>query len=251
MGESLEDLAGIEGLAPRDEVIARALIRNGLVEAGAVIGAARAAAAGSPGDVLDHLTAAGVLDPEKALRIEEALERKIAQKCPPAAEPAGPPADEPDIPDVPDVPEAPSRSAASKRDQSWKRGGRSGKTTVMCLEALREDRARRERDDLQLFIERFVRSRLHESVLAFLAPRRESIVEARDVAKRAGVEPKAVARILEDWKSKGILKAWGTFPYYFDPAPQDREQIDRFMRAWKDPAQHAHILTKILELEGR
>ena len=73
----------------RCAVIGRALIKNRLVDARAVLAAAQSAAQnGSAGDILDHLMASGHLTPEGALKIEEALERRIAQRAAPATDDA-------------------------------------------------------------------------------------------------------------------------------------------------------------------
>ena len=93
MGDVLHELAGIEGLSPKDGVLGRALIRQGLAAPERVLEAARAVVADpSGGGILDRLAASGVLSEERARSIEEALKKRIAERK--AALAAEPPAGE-------------------------------------------------------------------------------------------------------------------------------------------------------------
>jgi hypothetical protein len=233
MPDPLEPLNAMPGLAPRDAVIARALVRNNLATADVVLEAARVAAAPDAiGDLLDHLTEAGHLDPVRARQIEEALERKLAEKRTEAAPGQSAQADE-----------QPPPSEAQR-----KRGGYPRRGTAVLLDAIRDGRTRQE-DRVFLFLGRFVRSRLHALVLAQLAGLKEGIVEPRTIAKRSGASEKQVRAILSDWKEKGWFIDYGTFPFYFRAPEDQRESIARFLKAWKDPALHAKLVSKILEIE--
>ncbi len=84
MGEPLKELTAIEGLLPRDLIIARALIRNKFLEPGPVLEAARWLAQCNPDEygegLLDKLTTDGRLTQENAARIETALQQKLGQR---------------------------------------------------------------------------------------------------------------------------------------------------------------------------
>jgi len=227
MPDPLEALAAVPGLSPRDAVIARALVKNKLVEAGAVLAAAREAArAGATGDLLDQLMEAGHLTPERAIAIEEALEKRIAQHAPVAA------------------PEPRSTSKRGGRGRS-----RTGGTTVLALDAIREDRAIRERNKVNLFLTRYVQSRLHQLLLVQLNRKQEGIVEPKGLARATGASEKDIKKILVDWKSKGLFQTYGTFPFYYKPDDDVKKEIAEFMRAWNDPKHHSEMVKRILELE--
>jgi hypothetical protein len=89
MPDPLEALDALEGLSARDAVIARVLIKNDMVKADDVLACARGTIENPKvGDLLDQLIAAEHLTPERAISFEEALDRQIARRAPPAAPPA-------------------------------------------------------------------------------------------------------------------------------------------------------------------
>ncbi|MHC5057421.1 MAG: hypothetical protein ACYTKD_22330 [Planctomycetota bacterium] len=105
--DALGQLAGIEGLAPREAILARALVRHKLAPAEQVLCAARAAAEDpAGGGVLDRLSAEGLLTEERARGIEKALEKQLAgRRAAAASAPPSTPGDE-EIEDVEPVEEA-------------------------------------------------------------------------------------------------------------------------------------------------
>jgi hypothetical protein len=155
---------------------------------------------------------------------------------------------------MPEGPASQQRRGVAKGPRVWKPKKKeenpSGETSVVLLGALRDEYLRRERERVTIFVERFVRSRLHELLLSQLVKQKEGIVDPKSLARHSGSTLKDVRRILDDWKSKGLLREYSSYPYCFMPQEDDKNEITRFMKAWKDPVRHAELLKKILELEN-
>jgi hypothetical protein len=274
MADALRELAAIEGLLPKDVILARALIRNGFVEPGNVIEAARALAECGPdqygGGILDRLTASGHLDEERAAKIEKALVRKIAARRaeggPEARAPSEPGGDSPaesvepekaeaEQPEPPGAPDEGDKEAM-KSARLWKPRRRrreepgAGESSVVLFEELGARRLEKEREAMESLIDRFISSPLHQAVLERLSRRGMGVADPRSLARELDVPEKRIRRVLKDWQGRGLLKRLGEYPFYYEPGPRLKADINRFLQAWKDPAQRSQLLARIVRLEA-
>jgi len=133
MEDHIQELGAIENLAPTDAILARTLIRNGLINAAHVVEAARAAAGESDEGVLELLISSGRLHPGRAREIEQALEKKLAERSVIAEEPP-----------VPRDPSMRWPTPFAKGPRMWRPRDRDGRdhSTVLLLEALRRRKER-------------------------------------------------------------------------------------------------------------
>lgn len=250
--DALGLLAGIEGLAAREAILARALIRHELAPPEQVLDAAHAAAAEpAGGGILDRLSAAGVLTGERARAVENALAKLIAGRRGAAdATPSSAPGDGVTM-EAPSIEDA---GSGRKGPRMWKprreREGGTGESVVVPHGEMRKRRERKDRDSIDKFLEKYVRSRLHQLVMEKLVRMRAGVADPKALARACGAKEKAVVRVLKDWKSNGLLMTVHMFPYYYDPPPKVEETARLFMKAWRDAEQHQRLLMKILDYEG-
>ena len=136
----------------------------------------------------------------------------------------------------------------------WKPRSRREPATSESVVALYGEMQRRreekERKAIDKFLEFYVRSRLHQLMIEKLARMRAGVADPKALARSSGAKEKHVIKILRDWKTKGLLRTVGSFPYYYDPPPKVQESAELFLRAWRDPTRHQRLLKKILEYEG-
>lgn len=281
MGDALQDLARVEGLSPTDSILARTLLRHGMVDPSSVLDAARGAAQDpSGGGILERLSSSGVLSDERAQKIEAAFQKRIAErrgasagKGPDArgalAEEAEPIEDAEAVEDAEataegltddaltddgltdDGTEARTPAGAEpgrgrKGPRMWKRRPPSARSSPESPVSRNE---RETREIVDTFVTRFVCSRTHQLVLDSLARSRAAVADPKALAKALGVREKVVLRVLKDWRVKGLLRTVDTFPFYYDPSPKEKEAVTLFLRAWRNPAEHARLVAKILEVE--
>jgi hypothetical protein len=144
MQDALDALAAIKGLGPKDAVIARALIRNRLIDGDAVLTVARDLALCGGEGLLEELMAAGQLDCERARRIEATLEHKIAEKRAAAAGPEGEPQRESASENAEET--ARWQTPSGRGPRVWQPRGRrsSGESSEILLKEIKEELARKE-----------------------------------------------------------------------------------------------------------
>jgi len=289
MQEALKELARIEGLLPRDMVFARALIRNGFVEARAVLDEAGKLASCDAseygGGILARLTAKGLLTEKLAGRIEAALKAKSAgQKGAPTAGPAntagsreeqveagraenveptgdGPSArpeegqrDEPHEKLLEEAPEPlPDEKAegASRPDRMWKPRAKPVARDEPGADQICPRDREHAREEAEAFFQKCIKSKLHAALLDGLARKKAAVVDPKEAAGEHGVGVKAIKQILDEWRHAGLVRTVGSYPYYYDPHGKDKEQVEAFLEGWRDPAQHQEIMQRLLELEGK
>ncbi|MHC4253059.1 MAG: hypothetical protein ACYS9X_28400 [Planctomycetota bacterium] len=136
----------------------------------------------------------------------------------------------------------------------WKprreRQAETGESVVALYGEMRKRREQKERESMDKFLEKYIRSRLHQLVMEKLTRMRAGVADPKSLARACGVKEKEVVRVLKEWKSKGLLRTVHRFPYYYDPPPKVQETAKLFMKAWRDERQHQRLLMKILEYEG-
>ncbi len=281
MGDALQELARVEGLSPRDSILARALLRQGIVDPASVLEAARAAAQ-SPSaiGILDRLTASGVLTGERARKLEAALQKRIAERRSESAsraparpadgrpEDAGPVEGTEDVEDAEAIEEAEAvddteliaqGSAAEappgagqqrkpKGPRMWRR--RSSRTSAPPKTSGPPSKAD-VRETVDAFVKRFVCSRTHQLVLERLVRAKAAVADPKALARKLGLKEKEVLRVLKDWRAKGLLRTVDTYPFGYEPSSKNKEAAVLFVTAWRKPAEHGRLLGLILEMETK
>jgi len=267
--ETLRQLAEISGIAPKEAILARALVRNSLAPPEKVLDAARATAADAEGDgILQRLCSAGILTQERALQIEKALEKRISGlRAAVASAPQSTPSDESADPVEKSAPAEGAEAAAEGGDSSpqadptarkkrsprmWqprsKRGADESDASFQGVVSKR--RGLREQESLDAFLEKYIRSRLHQLIMEKLTLMRAGVADPKALAKACGAKERDVVKVLKDWRLKGLLTTVHTFPYYYDPPPKLQETAELFMKSWRNEQEHNRLLMKILEYEG-
>lgn len=284
MGDALQELARVEGLSPRDSILGRALLRQGIVDPSSVLEAARAAAeAPSAIGILDRLTASGVLTDERARKLEAALQKRIAERrsgfaSRAPARPADGPApasakgeplgkaepveeaeaiedaeavDDAELIEQGSAAEAPPGTEPQPRSggpRMWRR--RSSRTSAPRKTAGPPSKAE-VRETVDAFVKRFVCSRTHQLVLESLLRAKATVADPKALARKLGLREKEVLRVLKDWRAKGLLRTVDTFPFCYEPSSKDKEAAGLFVTAWRKPAEHGRLLSLILEMESK
>ena len=290
MGDALQELARVEGLSPRDSILARALLRQGIVDPSSVLEAARAAAQDRPSiGILDRLTASGVLTDERARKLEAALQKRITERRSELASRAparptdvsapasgkGEPREEADRPedgepvegteDVEDAEavgdaeriehgsaaEAPPGTEPRRRSKGPRVWRRRSSRTSAPRKAAGPPSKAEVRETVDAFVERFVCSRTHQLVLENLVRAKVTVADPKALARKLGLKEKEVLHVLKDWRAKGLLRTVDTFPFCYDPPPKDKEAAQLFHAAWRKPAEHGRLLGLILEMETK
>jgi DNA repair exonuclease SbcCD ATPase subunit len=129
MDEALLRLSEIDGLSPKDAVIARALVRNRLLDVDTVVKTASDIARESTQGLLERLTADGHLDSMRAATIERALEKKLEERRASGDEAAPQPG-------PPDKWTTPSGKRARLWQPRHKRD--TGESSIILLDALKQ-----------------------------------------------------------------------------------------------------------------
>jgi len=272
--EPLRQLAEISGIAPKEAILARALVRHNLASPDKVLDAARAAAADQEGDgILQRLCSAGVLTRERALQIEKALEKKLtARKAATDAATSSAPGDNGvGEAEAAGEPAPVGGAAASTREgdpspqagppvrkkrapRMWhprsKRGPDVAEGDASFQGLVSKRREEKEREALDAFLEKYIRSRLHQLIMEKLTLMRAGVADPKSLAKSCGAKERDVIKVLKDWRLKGLLTTVHTFPYYYDPPPKFQETAELFMKSWRNEHEHNRLLMKILEYEG-
>jgi len=275
--ETLRQLGEISGIAPKEAILARALVRNGLAPPEKVLDAARATAADAEGNgVLQRLCSAGVLTQERALQIEKALEKRISGlRAAVASAPQPAPSDEAADPveeaisveesdPVGDAaasakegdssPQAGPTAPKKRSPRMWqprsKRGSDADESDASFQGVVSKRRGLREQESLDAFLEKYIRSRLHQLIMEKLTLMRAGVADPKALAKACGAKERDVVKVLKDWRLKGLLTTVHTFPYYYDPPPKLQETAELFMKSWRNEQEHNRLLMKILEYEG-
>jgi len=251
--ETLRQLAEISGIAPREAILARALVRNGLAPPENVLNAARATAADAEGGgILQRLCSAGILTQERALQIEKALEKRISglRAAVTSAPQPAPSDDEEASPAEKEVGAAPNRKGPRMWKPRSKRGSDTEEDSASFQGVVSKRRGQREQESLDAFLEKYIRSRLHQLIMEKLTLMRAGVADPKALAKACGAKERDVVKVLKDWRLKGLLTTVHTFPYYYDPPPKLQETAELFMKSWRNEQEHNRLLMKILEYEG-
>ncbi len=191
---------------------------------------------------------------EAATEDEKLSSPDAAPEAAPDTAPDAAPDTAPDTAPDPAPDAAPDTGSGDSADgsESTRRGPRMWKPKPHRESSRRQVAPRRppsRHEIVDAFVEKFVRSRLHQYLLANLAPMRAGVADPKALAKTTGAKKKEVVDILRDWRLKGILKTVGEFPFYYDPREEHKKAIELFLRAWRDPGEHPRLLVKIMEYE--
>jgi serine/threonine protein kinase len=117
--------------------------------------------------------------------------------------------------------------------------------------ARKKKREREEKRALDSFVRRYVRSLVHQLVLAHLARQGAGVVDPKEVAAALGTKEPDIVRALDDWRGLGLLTEMASYPYYYAPAEHESEIIRAFLRDWGDPDEHRRLMAIILKIDGR
>lgn len=281
MGDALQELARVEGLSPRDSILARAILRQGIVDPTSVLDAARAVAEDpSAVGILDRLTASGVLTGELARKLDAALQERIAERRSEFAsraparpadgrpEDAGPVEGTEDVEDAEAIEdaeavgdaelieqgsaaEAPPGAGQQRKPKGPRMWRRRSSRTSAPRKAAPPPKKIDVREAVDAFVKRFVCSRTHQLVLESLVRAKAAVADPKALARKLGLKEKEVLRVLRDWRAKGLLRTVDTFPFYYDPASKEKEAARLFVTAWRKPAEHGRLLGLILEMETK
>ena len=121
---------------------------------------------------------------------------------------------------------------------------------VTLHEQTEKRRKESEREALDGFLEKYICSRLHQLIMEKLTIMRAGVADPKALARVCGAKEKEVVKVLKEWKTRGILTAISTYPYYYDPSPKFQETAELFMKAWRNEQEHGRLLKRILEREG-
>lgn len=108
--------------------------------------------------------------------------------------------------------------------------------------------------ELQAFVKRAVRSMLHQQCLDVVLRKRLMALTASRLAQEAACRERDAQRVLDDWKSAGIMLLDPdsmTPEYQFSPAKADLATIREFMVAWNETTWHNKLLGWIIEEEHK
>jgi serine/threonine protein kinase len=122
-------------------------------------------------------------------------------------------------------------------------------TTPGATLARKKKRKLQEKRELDSFVRRYVRSLVHQPVLAHVARRGAGVVDPKDIAEALGMKEPDVCKVLDDWRGRGLLTEMATFPYYYAPAQHESELIETFLKDWTDPDEHRRLMAIILKVE--
>lgn len=104
---------------------------------------------------------------------------------------------------------------------------------------------------LRAFVRRIVRSRLHQQCLDTVLRRRLTTMTPGQLASSVGCREREAKRVLEDWRSGGIVRRTELEPYTLSLPKADMAAVREFMVLWDDHEWHQKLLRWILEEEGR
>jgi hypothetical protein len=219
MSDFIDRLAQIRGLPARDAIVARALVRGGVVAAETVLETAATVAADPTGpDLLGLLTRANALDARRARVYEEALEKKLAER----------------------------RVHRAGGDEEKDRLS-DDESDGEAFRDLKEERERLERAESCAFFATHMRSDLQERILDVLRRAGGGSADPVDVATRVGADVADVTHVLVTWRKNRTLQCVAGIPFYYAPSPRQKKKIERALRAWRSPRERARCIETVQE----
>jgi hypothetical protein len=226
-----------EILTPEDDLFGRVALYNNLINLEQIVECARAIsaeiAAGRPRRSLATvLILKGYLSAQAAGAVEAALRKRLA------AAQGGEGAAEPAVP----TPKPPPMQARAPAGMSQ---------VVVAIEDAPATGQRSPGADehLRRAIAKLAPGRIYPEMLNYIVRHRLSLIDARQLAAAIGESDEDVIAALNYWRGGDVIKKMGTYPYCYNPTPEEQKEITFFLDSWHNPALHARVLGFILEAE--
>lgn len=155
---------------------------------------------------------------------------------------------------------------------TWRRIASSGVTQQIDIESIKAELGIDKKEDtppaepeavprdakqreiaLRAFIRRVLPGTVYQRCLEATLKRRLTLASPARLAEEAGISEREAKRVLDDWRSAGVVRQDDPeiFQYQFAPSKADLATIKEFMTLWQDDDWHRTLLGWIVQEEAR
>jgi hypothetical protein len=94
-----------------------------------------------------------------------------------------------------------------------------------------------------------VKGRPYQQILELMHKRQATVIVPASVAQWLDLKEKKVTEILEHWKTLGLVRAAGEYPFAYKPSKKHKADIEYFFDQWQNPAWRTKIIAGLMARE--